>query len=1002
MSTDPALAEGPQLTGYYVSIPNTAAIRSVDPDGIPRFVDPAINDLFANAGVRGFRQAFPGSRLQYMRDIYIFNTAAADLGEGMLHFPQVFGGITPNYRPEATTDYFPNDFPIPAQWPVSTAYLSYIGAPQAWGITKGDPNVIIGITDTYFDVANPDLANKIERLGFNDPPTWAPSYDEEWNHGTLVAGLAGAATDNNEGYASMGFNCRLDLAQDRDYGQVVEMSSRGDRVLNASWVEPTNITQTLVLDGASFEGESACVEIYENGAFFVAGAGNGGSLPGAADLFRYPAAYDHVMSVSSEGWQGTYGVDVWNVQGVHEGTIGNSVANCYQNNSRVDILAPALQVGGLYYDPTDPSLHYTWSNGWGTSFASPLVTGTAALMVAENSCLSPYQIEYLLKQSADESILSYPENQPYAGELGSGGLRAGIALSYTENGKNDPNGIFGCNNTETQTFYIEGVEVSSVCSPGYASNGVNPKFTPVLKNGMEPYSYRWDAIFGNSTTLDANDIAEPTVVSSNGAGFPAADMAYYRLTVYDGSPVQKVATRIVRVILRTSGAELALRDSYMDMFDEPNDMKTVDGRDWDIWHSPDVWNRQQQDGVMEHQNPEYFQHRPNYVYARVRNIGCEASQAARLHLHWTKASTGENWSSDWDGTTQVAASNGGLVPGGGEITSSSGLVVPAMDPGDVQVVNMPWNPPQPQTFYGSPVTVDVCLLARLFDASFLSEQSGNEKRNVINSNNIVTRNLIVMDLDPFNRGHAAHQVDVSNAEASTKAFMLQLINDKAINKHFAGDLSAVASIELDLGALYERWVAGGQQGNVTSFDRERHTVQFDGTGKLELRNIWMDPHERFPITCTVTLREGASLGSNTFNVHLRQFLQEDVDRASEAPEGPGRDPDVYGDVSFLLRTTPGREKDVEQLAQGLEVIGSLNVYPNPANDRLNVHYIGSDLKSEVVLLDITGRVVLTQGAVEIGAKPFSLDVSGLAAGEYLLKATAPNGTPLTKKLTIRH
>src|SRR5690606_6819962 len=73
----------------------------------------------------------------------------------------------------------------------------------------------------------------------------------------------------------------------------------------------------------------------------------------------------------------------------------------HNNNPRVDICAPGYSVHILTHDKdTLTTKHSKYkANAAGTSLATPLVTGTAGLMLSasKNQCLTPFQIEYLLK-----------------------------------------------------------------------------------------------------------------------------------------------------------------------------------------------------------------------------------------------------------------------------------------------------------------------------------------------------------------------------------------------------------------------------------------------------------------------------------------------------------------------------------------------------------------------------------------------------------------------------
>ncbi|MFN3781753.1 MAG: S8 family serine peptidase, partial [Candidatus Kapaibacteriota bacterium] len=134
-----------------------------------------------------------------------------------------------------TFDYIPNDPRINQQW-----YINNISLPRAWDITKGSKNVVIAIIDSGVDWNHPDLlaniwtnpkevpGNNVDDDGngkIDDVRGWdfvgnvttqqlmSGIYREDNDptniqgfHGTHVAGLASAVTDNGVGIASSGFS----------------------------------------------------------------------------------------------------------------------------------------------------------------------------------------------------------------------------------------------------------------------------------------------------------------------------------------------------------------------------------------------------------------------------------------------------------------------------------------------------------------------------------------------------------------------------------------------------------------------------------------------------------------------------------------------------------------------------------------------------------------------------------------------------------------------------
>jgi hypothetical protein len=151
-------------------------------------------------------------------------------------------------------------------------------------------------------------------------------------------------------------------------------------------------------------------EAAANGSFIVASAGNGNTC-GLPDALVYPASYNHVFSVTSVGPSDN-----------HEQWIGDP-SSTHNHNDSVDLAAPGYDVA------VSPA------SGWylnmnGTSFAAAYVSGTVALMLSANKCISNLQIEQILKSTA-APLNSL--NPTYAGKLGAGRLDAFQAVLAASN-----------------------------------------------------------------------------------------------------------------------------------------------------------------------------------------------------------------------------------------------------------------------------------------------------------------------------------------------------------------------------------------------------------------------------------------------------------------------------------------------------------------------------------------------------------------------------------------
>ncbi|WP_224368923.1 zinc metalloprotease [Hyalangium versicolor] len=164
-----------------------------------------------------------------------------------------------------------------------------------------------------------------------------------------------------------------------------------------------------------------------------------------------------------------------------------------------------------------------------------------------------------------------------------------------------------------------------------------------------------------------------------------------------------------------------------------------------MWISDDIWVRNAPDGLtnQDHQNPRGEQ--LNHVYVRVRNRACSpvGSQSGTVKLYWAKASVALSWPAPWDGSVTVPALMGGLI--GSQSVTVAG--------GDTEILSFDWTPPDPSDYaaFGAD-KAHFCLLARIETSpvapfGMTTPETGNLYANVQNNNNIVWKNITVVDTD---------------------------------------------------------------------------------------------------------------------------------------------------------------------------------------------------------------------------------------------------------------
>ena len=296
--------------------------------------------------------------------------------------------------------------------------LTQIDATDAWNITKGNKNIIIGIVDIGVDWLHPDLAANIYKEngslipgsdlgGLHGTADDDPSEDidpGQHYHGTFVAGIASAVTDNKIGIASIGFNCsilpvkvseddsRLNGVPEILYGfeGIKWAADHGAKVINCSWGGYTH---------SSYE-QSIIDYALAKGAVVVAAYGND-----SLSTNFYPAAYKGVLSV---GWLNT-GVGVKTV---------NPEANYGEN---VKVFAPGSDIYSTWQRPTKSSPGI-YVEGRGSSMSAPLVSGLAGLVWSKFPFYTPMQVEERIRVTSDY-IDDYNGNS-YKNLLGHGVINA--------------------------------------------------------------------------------------------------------------------------------------------------------------------------------------------------------------------------------------------------------------------------------------------------------------------------------------------------------------------------------------------------------------------------------------------------------------------------------------------------------------------------------------------------------------------------------------------------
>ena len=356
------------------------------------------------------------------------------------------------------TFYTPNDSQYSQQW-----FLSDINSNDAWdfwningGEIPGNRQVVLASVDTGVNWKHPDLvANIYQNLGEDadgdgqtiiysggqwildpgdlngiDDDNWdnnASTYIDDlvgwevsggtygdndpnppggwgWSHGTHVAGLLSATTNNTTGIASTAFNCSIlpvkCTADDEDnsyisngyegvfYAAQAGYNAEGFVIINCSWGGL----------GSNIFEQANINTIHNNyNAIIVAAAGND-----FIDSAHYPSSYDNVISITALGSNGAY----------------NNWATYHET---VDLGAPGENIRS-----TTVSSYQSWD---GTSMASPVAASCAGLLKSFNMDWNNDMVETMMMATADPMIYTVNPESFLEGKLGKGKIDMLKAIS---------------------------------------------------------------------------------------------------------------------------------------------------------------------------------------------------------------------------------------------------------------------------------------------------------------------------------------------------------------------------------------------------------------------------------------------------------------------------------------------------------------------------------------------------------------------------------------------
>jgi thermitase len=331
----------------------------------------------------------------------------------------------PDYRvaPSALSfngPYVPND-------PIIGWHHSAIGSAYAWGYTMGSPTIKVAVCDTGIASSHPDLSANMALPGFNSVDN-STNTEPGYPHGTAVASALAATSNNGIGIAGAAGAVRIlpgKISNDDANG----FATLSDATECIRWAadqgaKVVNLSHSF---GNTSSLDSAAQYLRGKGGLLIACAGNQGSdLSGQSDV----ASYIIVGATDESGYHVS-----WSNYG-----------------TPIDIVAPGNNVYAIWLPYND------YLPCWGTSLATPLVAGAAALIYSINPNFTPSQVENFLFSTAN----NLGDGKIY----GNGGLNAAAAVEAAA--------LYGGSPINQAPVAVASADITSGSAPlivNFSSNG---------------------------------------------------------------------------------------------------------------------------------------------------------------------------------------------------------------------------------------------------------------------------------------------------------------------------------------------------------------------------------------------------------------------------------------------------------------------------------------------------------------------------------------------------
>lgn len=502
----------------------------------------------------------------------------------------------------------------------------------------------------------------------------------------------------------------------------------------------------------------------------------------------------------------------------------------------------------------------------------------------------------------------------------------------------------------------------------------------------------------------------------------------------------------------SSTLDLMVKDGPDDFGLEPNNATPL------MWTSTDIWIRNSDDNIEEHENPIYSPTNPNFAYIRITNKSCVPSSGnEQLKFYWAKAGTSLEWPDTWDGQHYFPEPNSSALLGA-PVSPNPSVTIPVIQPGQEKVIKIPFLVPNPSDYiFAGEDRWHFCLLAKIESTEDPSQETDNLFSFVKNNNNIAWKNVTVVDVADIStenpNANIGGVVAVGNPFNEPKTFYLEMIKeDLETGKNIYDE--AEVSLKMDE-ILYQAWKRGGEEaqklesttdekrkivkGNNVILDNLSFNANEIGTLNIKFNFLTKELTEKSKFIYHVIQKDannGAIIGGETYVIKKKSrpvFIasaggDKEVDQheiitisAQQINEAAlynwydmagnliyqGKDLTVSADIvkKYKLEVIATKDgfKDYTQVEVKFKPSSLQSIAPNPASNIVNVSYKLNGVSSAYLM--IIGSYGTTGNSnnyiLDTNSSEANLNISSFQNGFYTL-ALVCDGQIIDAKTLIKN